>query len=253
MDFGCHFFGALGVVRSGKALMARKYDQFSSPGLAAIRFVAQRGLLKAVVWSTTRVTVMGRERLADLDGAFVLVANHSSHLDAPLIMGALPRRLARYLASGAAADYFYDVKWRKHATALFFNTFPVDRTGSRTRPGMSRSLLERGVPLLIFPEGSRTKTGEMGRFKPGAAALAIACSVPAVPIAVIDADKAMPRGRFWPVAGRNRVGVVFGSPMTALEGETPDEFSTRLAGEVSRLRATRDAVTRSTLAQKGNR
>ncbi|CAN5264074.1 N/A [soil metagenome] len=217
--------------------MARKYDQFSSPGLAATRFVAQRGLLKAVVWGSTRVRVLGRERLDGLDGPFVVVANHSSHLDAPLIMGSLPRPLARYLASGAAADYFFDVKWRRHVTALFFNTFPVDRTGTRTRPGMSRRLLERGVPLLIFPEGSRSKTGEMSDFKPGAAALSISVGVPCIPVALVDANKAMPRGKNWPVPGRVPVTVVFGAPMTALEGESPEDFSQRLSAEIIQLRA----------------
>ena len=233
--------------------MARKYDQFDSPGLAATRFVAQRGLLKAVVWSNTRVRVLGRENLKGLEGAFIVVANHSSHLDAPLIMGSLPRPLARYLASGAAADYFFDVKWRRHLTALFFNTFPVDRTGSRTRPGMSKVLLERGVPLLIFPEGSRSKTGEMGTFKPGAAALSITTGRPCVPVALVDANKAMPRGKNWPVRGRKPVGVVYGKPMTAKPGEGAEAFSVRLAAEVSRLHATGDAVNISTLAQKGHR
>jgi 1-acyl-sn-glycerol-3-phosphate acyltransferase len=217
--------------------MARKYDQFSSPGLAATRFVAQRGLLKAVVWGSTQVTVLGKERLAGLDGPFIVVANHSSHLDAPLIMGSLPRPLARYLASGAAADYFFDVKWRRHVTALFFNTFPVDRTGTRTRPGMSKTLLERGVPLLIFPEGSRSKTGEMGDFKPGAAALSINVGVPCIPVALVDANKAMPRGKNWPVPGRVPVTVVFGEPMTAADGETAEEFSVRLAQVIAQLHA----------------
>jgi len=230
--------------------MPRKYDQFDSPSLAATRFVAQRGLLKAVVWSNTRVRVLGKENLAGLDGAFVVVANHSSHLDAPLIMGSLPRPLARYLASGAAADYFFDVKWRRHLTALFFNTFPVDRTGSRTRPGMSKTLLERGVPLLIFPEGSRSKTGEMGAFKPGAAALSISTGVPCVPVALVDANKAMPRGKNWPVRGRKPVGVVYGKPMRANDGENAEEFSARLASEVSRLRATGDAVNSSVVAKE---
>ena len=101
-----------------------------------------------------------------------------SHLDAPLIIGALPRRLARYVAAGAAADYFFDVWWRKGLTALFFNAFPVDRTGLRGKRGMATSLLDDGVPLLLFPEGTRSRTGEMGNFKPGAAALCISRDVP---------------------------------------------------------------------------
>src|SRR3954447_330753 len=99
--------------------------------MAGARFVAQRGVLKPFIWHKTDVTVLGTERLDDLRGPYVAVSNHSSHLDAPLIIGALPRRLSRYVAAGAAADYFFDVWWRKGLTALFFNAFPVDRSGLR--------------------------------------------------------------------------------------------------------------------------
>jgi 1-acyl-sn-glycerol-3-phosphate acyltransferase len=218
--------------------MARRRDQFDSRSLAALRFVAQRGLLKGVVWSSTDVRVVGRSRVRGIRGAFIVVANHSSHLDAPLIMGALPRPLARYLASGAAADYFFDVKWRTWLTALFFNAFPVDRgRGQRSRPGMSRGLLERGVPLLIFPEGGRSRTGAIGEFKPGAAALAIACEVPVIPVALTGAHLAMPRGSSWPAPGRKPVHVEIGAPMRAAAGESAEGFSGRLQAEIARMHA----------------
>ena len=130
-----------------------------------------------------------------------MVSNHSSHLDAPLLIGALPRQLARYVAAGAAADYFFDVWWRKGLTALFFNAFPVDRTGLRGKRGMATSLLDDGVPLLLFPEGTRSRTGEMGNFKPGAAALCISRDVPCLPVALVGASDAMPRGASWPRQG----------------------------------------------------
>jgi len=203
--------------------------------VAGVRFVAQRGMLKPLVWSLVKVDVVGRETLATLDAPFIAVANHSSHLDAPLIIGALPRRNARYLAAGAAADYFFDVQWRKWLTTLFFNAFAIERNGEGKRGGSSRSLLERKVPLLIFPEGGRSKSGQMGRFKSGAAALAIATKVPCLPIALVGASTAMPRGVNWPRRGRFDVAVVFGAPMMPLPGESAEEFSTRLADAVRQL------------------
>lgn len=210
-------------------------DRFTSRGHAAARFVAQRLMLKPLVWSLTRVTIVGKERLDGLTGGFIVVANHSSHLDAPLITGGLPRPLARYLAAGAAADYFFDVWWRKGLTALFFNAFPVDRSGKGTRAGLSKQLLERGVPLLVFPQGGRAKTEAIQGFKPGAASLSIACNVPCVPIALVGAGRAMPRGVNWPLRGRRPVAIVFGSPMRALDGETAGQFSERLADAVRSL------------------
>ncbi|MFF1473096.1 lysophospholipid acyltransferase family protein [Streptomyces mirabilis] len=210
-------------------------DRFTSRSHAAARFLAQRGLLKPLVWSVTSVTILGRERLANVEDSYVVVANHSSHLDTPLIMGALPRRLARYLAVGAAADYFFDVWRRRGLTALFFNAFPVDRTGMNARGVSAKALLSRGVPLLIFPEGTRSRDGSLGAFKPGAAALASSAEVPVLPVAVIGAHAAHPRGSNWPKPGRLPVGVVFGEPLTALPGELRSEFTERIRSAILTL------------------
>lgn len=226
-------------------------DRFTSRGLAVARFIAQRGLLKPLVWTLVKVTVHGEERLDGVKAPFIAVANHSSHLDAPLIMGWFPRRLSRYLAAGAAADYFFDVKWRKALTVLFFGAFAIERNGEGKRGGSSRSLLGRGVPVLIFPEGGRSKTGEIGRFKPGVAALAIATAVPCVPIALVGASTAMPRGRNWPKPGRLPVEVVFGDPLFPDAGESTESFSRRLADEVRRLHSSVRAEP-AVHAQKGH-
>jgi 1-acyl-sn-glycerol-3-phosphate acyltransferase len=224
-------------------------DRFTSPGVARVRKVAQRGMLKPLVWRLVRVTTRGEDDIKHLDAPFIVVANHSSHLDAPLIIGALPYRLARYLAAGAAADYFFDVQWRKWLTTLFFNAFAIERNSEGKRGGSSRALLERKVPLLIFPEGGRSKTGVMGRFKSGAAALSINTNVPCLPIALVGASAAMPRGVNWPKPGRHPVTVVFGAPMLAESGESAEDFSTRLAAEVRRLHETVSPM--PTTSQKG--
>ena len=213
----------------------RVNDRFTSPLFVGMRFVAQRLMLKPLVWSLTRVEVHGKARLRKLGPSFVVVANHSSHLDAPLIIGGLPYRHARYLAAGAAADYFFDVKWRKWLTALFFNAFPVDRSGRGTGPGMSKRLLALGVPLLIFPQGGRQKIETIDEFKPGAAALSISSNVPVIPVAIVGASVAMPRGVSWPVRGRKPVAVVFGSPLRAERNETTTQFSERLARTITEL------------------
>ena len=225
--------------------------RFTSRRHAAARFVAQHMILKTVVWSLTRVSVIGRERLTDVGGAFIVVANHSSHLDAPLITGALPRRLSRYLAAGAAADYFFDVRWRKWLTALFFNAFPVDRSGKSNGPGMSKRLLAIGVPLLIFPQGGRSRIEKIEEFKPGAAALSISSDVPMVPVAIVGASIAMPRGVSWPVPGRKPVAVVFGQPMRALPSETTPEFSARVAQTITELHTTYSNESGRAVARSG--
>ncbi|GAB3624738.1 hypothetical protein GCM10027418_28230 [Mariniluteicoccus endophyticus] len=214
--------------------------RYTSRTRASARFVAQQLMLKPLVWSVCDVRVHGKERLAGFDGAFIVVSNHSSHLDTPLIIGSLPRRLSRNLAVGAAADYFFEHWYRAVPTALFLNAFPVERgkglrgRGSKNR-GLAGHLLSDGVPLLLYPEGTRSRTGAMGRFKPGAASLCISRDVPCLPIAIVGAAAAMPRGTNWPKQGRPRVHVVFDAPMWAEQGETAHQFSDRIAARIAEL------------------
>lgn len=196
------------------------------------RYVAQRLLLKPLVWTVTSVEVTGQEHLRELDGPFVVAANHSSHLDAPLVLCALPWRLGIRTAVGAAADYFFDARWRAVITGIVFNAFPVDRQGGRGRAGVAAELLDEGIPLLVFPEGTRSKDGRMHRFKPGAAALAVSRGVPIVPMGLRGAYEAMPRGRNWPVRGRPSVHVAFGAPLHPQPGESALALTTRLSEAV---------------------
>jgi 1-acyl-sn-glycerol-3-phosphate acyltransferase len=213
------------------------HDRFNSRGHASARFVAQRGLLKPVVWRMlVTPTVIGLDNLKNVRNGYVVVANHSSHLDTPLIFTSLPRRLSRYLAAGAAADYFFDVWWRRGLTALFFNAFPVHRSAANAKVVSAKGLLKRGIPLLVFPEGTRSKDGTFGAFKPGAAALATSCEVPVIPVGLIGVNIAHPRGTNWPKRGRLPVGVAFGAPMRAREGENAVDFTERIRQEILRLR-----------------
>jgi 1-acyl-sn-glycerol-3-phosphate acyltransferase len=225
--------------------------RFTAKSHAAVRYVAQRGLLKPAVWTFTKVTVLGRHRLTELNAPFIVVANHLSHLDAPLIMSALPARMARRLAAAAASDYFFDVPWRRGLTSLFFNAFPVRRDSSdprRTEPAQepprperdagysARTLLEMGVPILVFPEGGRQKTGRTGQFKTGAARLALELGVPCVPAAIVGTYDAQPPGTsWWPKSGRPPIGVSFGAPLRPTADDNAETFSERLRAEIVEL------------------
>ena len=138
---------------------------------------------------------------------------------------------------GAAADYFFDVWWRKGLTSLFFNAFPVDRTGLRGRHGLATSLLDDGVPLLLFPEGTRSRTGEMGNFKPGAAALCISRDVPCLPVAIVGAVRGDAlRARTGPTrAGRRSTSCSASrcAPRTARRSpSSPDRIAKEVRGLV---------------------
>ncbi len=200
------------------------------------RFVAQRGFMKPLFWSMLNVHVHGKRNLAGMSGPYIAVANHSSHLDGPLVMSALPPRLTRYLATGAAADYFFTSPTKAFAPVVFMNAFPVERGGSRSKHrGLSGNLLTEGVPILLFPEGTRSRTGAMAAFKPGPAALCISRNVPAIPIAIVGAHLAMPTDSALPTSGRPDVHIVLGKPMWAEKGETARKFADRMHDQVLRM------------------
>ncbi|PIF03614.1 MAG: 1-acyl-sn-glycerol-3-phosphate acyltransferase [Propionibacterium sp.] len=206
--------------------------------------------MKPVVWSMLDVQVHGKEHVDDLNGAFIAVANHSSHLDTPLIYGALPPRLSKRMSAGAAADYFFDHWWKAAPTSLFFNAFPVDRRGQRKRKGLAGSLLSNGVPLLLFPEGTRSRNGAMGPFNPGSAALCISRNVPCLPIALVGAFSAMPSDGRMPIQGRPPVHVVIGRPLSAMPGEIAHQFNDRIRRQIVQLHdSTAKAYGLKTLAE----
>jgi 1-acyl-sn-glycerol-3-phosphate acyltransferase len=209
--------------------------KYRSGGRAALRFVLQRVLFRAVVNSAVTPQVQVHRRVKSIRGPFVLVANHTSHVDGPLLAMSLPWTQARFLSTGVAADYWFDHWHRRLFVRLMMNAFPIDRGGSRKHSGTSRKLLRSGVPILVFPEGGRQQTGTMADFKPGGAALAIGVGVPVVPAAIIGGYEAMPKGRSWPVPGRPTVRVVFGDPMIAHQDESAVEFSTRIHDRVKDL------------------
>jgi 1-acyl-sn-glycerol-3-phosphate acyltransferase len=165
----------------------------------------------------------GREKLAGLKGPVILVANHASHMDTPVILAALPRRLRKRTAVAAAADYFYRNRLVAAAVSLIFNTVPIERRGgglAKNGGGHLDKLLDQGWNLLLYPEGTRTRSGGPGRVRRGAAVLAAAHNLSIVPIRVTGTREAMPPGRLWPkrlhgkvLSRRHRIEVNFGEPI----------------------------------------
>lgn len=177
-------------------------------------------------YSARRAT--GRERLAGLKGPVILVANHASHMDTPVILAALPRKLRKRTAVAAAADYFYKNKLVASAVSLIFNTVPIERKGGGLKSGGHLdTLLDQGWNLLLYPEGTRTRSGGTGRVRRGAAVLAAAHNLSIVPIRVTGTREAMPPGRLWPkrlhgkvLSKRHPIEVSFGEPIRPTEDPT---------------------------------
>ena len=204
------------------------------PWSRAARELVQMGLLRPLVHSQIKAVTLGRDALPANHRPVIFVANHSSHLDTPMILLSLPDSYRRRTAVAAAADYFFDTRWRAFVSSLVFNTFPVERKagGLTDLPG---TLLRNGWSMVVYPEGTRSPDGWMTRFRMGAAWLAVEHQVPVVPIALRGSFAAMPRGSRWPRPGRPEVRLRFGPAVEPAEGETIRQFAPRVQAAVAAL------------------
>jgi len=183
-----------------------------------------------------RRKAMGRQHFRGLKGPVVLVANHSSHLDTPIILSALPLKWRLRTAVGAAADYFYRNRLIAAAFSFMFNTVPIQRRGAaRGSTDHLDRLIRQRWNLLLFPEGTRSRDGSVGRLRSGAAVFAAEHHTSIVPIHVEGTHDAMPPGRIWPrrlrglrLSPRYRVTVHFGTPVRPLPGENPSAVMERV-------------------------
>ncbi|HEY3579983.1 MAG TPA: AMP-binding protein, partial [Pyrinomonadaceae bacterium] len=125
---------------------------------------------------------------------FIVAANHCSHLD----MGLTKMALGEYgkdMVALAAADYFFDTKYKRAVMENFTNLVPMERTGSlRQSLRHARSFLDQGYNALIFPEGTRSMTGVMADFKPVVGYLALHARVGILPMYLEGTYEAMPKG-----------------------------------------------------------
>jgi long-chain acyl-CoA synthetase len=125
---------------------------------------------------------------------FIVAANHSSHLDMGLTKMALGEA-GKDMVVLAAADYFFDTKYKRAVMENFTNLVPMERTGSlRQSLRHATSFLDRGYNALIFPEGTRSLTGEMAEFKPIIGYLSLHTGVGILPVYLQGTHDAMPKG-----------------------------------------------------------
>jgi long-chain acyl-CoA synthetase len=180
-----------------------------------------------------RTKVSGLENLDGVRGPVIFAANHQSHLDTPVILASLPRRWRYRIAPSMWKEYFdahfyprghsLRERWTNSAiywlVTLLFNAFPIPQpeTGARESIRYMGELVEEDLSLLIFPEGERTLTGEVGRFLLGVGLIASRLQLSVVPIRLKGLDRVLPRTGGWPHPGPVEVNI--GAPVS-LKGES---------------------------------
>ncbi|HZI78985.1 MAG TPA: AMP-binding protein [Vicinamibacterales bacterium] len=176
--------------------------------------------------------VEGREHLRGIRGPVIFAANHQSHFDVPVILSSLPGGLRARVAPAMAKEFFkahffpagFSFRERLgnslnyYLSAFFFNTFPLPQreAGARQTLQYIGELAGRGWSILIFPEGMRSRSGEIKPFRGGIGMIGARLDVPVIPVRLDGVDRILPTGSSF--ARMARVRVAFGAPIT-LRGE----------------------------------
>ena len=153
-------------------------------------------------------------------GGVIIASNHQSFLDPPLVGSCLQREIC-YMARRT----LFEIPVLGRLIRMS-NAFPVDRESADIKSMKTAiNLLRNGEALLVFPEGTRSEDGSLGRLKPGIRILAARANVPVVPVLIQGAHCVWPKGRRFPRL-RGRMDIVFGKPFRVSGGD--EEISTTL-------------------------
>jgi len=200
----------LGLPLDERMKSLRREPELVDSGLNMLWWTAVRAYLGA--WH--RLEVLGRDNLP-AGPPFVLIANHASHLDTFALGAALPWRRRRALFPIAAGDTFFESLPVAAFAAFVLNALPLWRrrgVGRHTLEQLRVRLVEGGCSYILFPEGTRSRGGDMAPFKPGIGMLVAGTEVPVVPCHIEGAHAALPPGRHLPRWKKLRVRI--GEPRT---------------------------------------
>lgn len=155
------------------------------------------------IWRNCKpFTVTGRENFDGIRGPCIVVGNHTSHFDALALFHGLPQRIKWNIYFGAAADRWFlkngggrkEIALQPWYNSLIGASFPIRRGGGSATLDYSKWLLDQGANLAIFPEGTRSTSRKLSRFKHGVSILAIEKNVPVVPVYLTGLAKLRPKG-----------------------------------------------------------
>jgi 1-acyl-sn-glycerol-3-phosphate acyltransferase len=176
-------------------------------GLRAAIAIVIRMLLRIY----TRFEIIGHEHIRT-NRSFVMVANHSSHLDTVCLLAALPITKLHRAFPLAAEDYFFRSVSRKWIASVVVNALPFARQHNvRNSLAVCRELLcDTGNILIVFPEGTRSATGEMQQFKAGVGAVVAGREVDVLPCYLEGTARVWPKGKC--LRRPHKVRLIIGPP-----------------------------------------
>jgi 1-acyl-sn-glycerol-3-phosphate acyltransferase len=186
-------------------------------------FFIKNFILGPILHILFRPWVKGSKNIPN-SGAAILASNHLSFSDSIF----LPLKVRRPVTFLAKSEYFTGKGIKGALVRWFFlstGQLPIDRSGGKASEDSLNTglgVLERGLLLGIYPEGTRSPDAKLYRGRTGIARMVLEAKVPVVPVAMIDTEKVQPIGSKFPKI--RRVGVVIGEPLdfsrfAGMEGE----------------------------------
>ena len=167
----------------------------------------------------------------------IYFANHTSHLDALVLWSSLPKRIRGLTRPVAAADYWQGGAVRSYMASVF-DVLLIDRKKIKVHNSpIDMMLREIGntYSLIVFPEGGRNPSGEMGEFKSGLFHLAKKRpDLELMPVYIDNLNRVMPKGEFLPVPLLSSISI--GAPIWLESGESKVEFLNRARDSIIKLK-----------------
>lgn len=170
-----------------------------------------RGLIRILIFPFASWEVKGRENVPE-KGPMLIVCNHLSISDPPIIAASMPLKCVLM-----AKEELWHNGWSRFWVSNF-GAFPVKRGGvDRVAIRLAEDWLQKGVSLIIFPEGGRSKTGQLQPALPGAALIASRMGVPILPVSISGTEKLKNmrlKPLMWCVFHRPKITVNIGTAFT---------------------------------------
>ncbi len=208
--------------------------------------------MRPLVWLLANPRVYGPEKPLP-QGPMLIVGNHVTTYDGPLIQYALEGRVRRHIAAAMSADMLDDFRhWRnpekppsKQGFYLFgppayflitalFNVFPLPRLRDfQSSFAHAGRAMDRGMNVMVFPEGTRSAEGKLARFRPGIGLLAKQSGVPVLPVAIRGLGELKSTGKSWFRSGKLEIYV--GQAIRFAPEASETEITERLHVEVAKL------------------
>jgi long-chain acyl-CoA synthetase len=218
-----------------------------------VRSAFLEAVMRPLVWFLADPRVSGKQNVLADAAPMLIIANHVTAYDGPLVQYALPGRVRRAVAAAMSGEMLEDFRHARNPnrspqrasfypfgpaawfllTALF-NVFPLPRSRDFQRSfAHAGAALDRGFHVLVFPEGTRSAGGRLASFRPGIGLLVNQSNVPVLPIAIRGLGELKAKGRRWFRSGNIEVRI--GQPIQFAPGISEADITRRLHTEVDRL------------------